>query len=312
MKTSLISLLTGFTLSVSAWCDEAADAANLAALQKSAAAYVEAFNKGDAKALAKTYLPDGEITLANGTVIAGREEIQAFYEDELAGDAKSSAAMEADSLRFITPGVALENGTLHITDAEGKVSSHDYTAVQVKQEDGAWLTASVRGEAADKAPPGDKMNGLDWIIGDWIIQMNDSETKLSFEWSKLGPYIEGSANLARIGGTSDQVSIRIGWDNARKGFVSWSFDGNGGFVRSDWSANGNLKWLMRTQGVTAEGEANQYNQVCEVEPSRQSFKWIIRDHTLGDEIQAEQALTAVRRPPAPKGMKPGTAPSATE
>jgi uncharacterized protein (TIGR02246 family) len=312
MKTKLISLLAGFALIMPAWCDDAAESANLAALQKSAKAYVEAFNKGDAEALAKTYLPDGEITLANGTVIAGREEIQAFYEDEMADDAKSSAALEADSVRFISPGVAVENGTLHITDAAGKVSSHDYTAIQVKQEDGSWLTASVRGQAGDKAMPAEKMIALDWIIGDWIIQMNDSETKLSFEWSKLGSYIEGTAILARPGGITDQVAMRIGWDNARKGFVSWSFDGNGGFVRSDWTAAGNLTWLMRTKGVTAEGEINQYNQFCEVESSRQSFKWIIRDHTIGDEVQEELVLTAVKRPPAPKGTTANTNTSTPE
>lgn len=306
MKTKFISLLAGFISIMPVWSDDAADTANLAALQKSAKAYVEAFNKGDAEAIAKTYLPDGEITRADGTVIAGREEIQAFYEDELAGDAKSSAALEADSLRFISPDVAVENGTLHITDAAGKVSSHEYSSIQVKQEDGSWLTASVRGQAGDKALPAEKMSGLDWIIGDWIIQMNDSETKLSFEWSKLGPYIEGTASLARVGGVADQVSMRIGWDNARKGFVSWSFDGNGGFVRSDWAAAGDLTWLMRTQGVTAEGEINQYNQYCEVESSRQSFKWIIRDHTIGDEVQEDLVLTAVKRPPAPKGTTANT------
>lgn len=312
MKTKFISLLASFTLIIPAWCDDATDSANLEALQKSAKAYIEAFNKGDAEALAKTYLPDGEITLANGTVIAGREEIQAFFEDELAGDAKSSAALEADSLRFISPGVAVENGTLHITDAAGKVSSHDYTAIQVKQEDGSWLTASVRGQAGDKAMPAEKMSALDWIIGDWIIQMNESETKLSFEWSKLGPYIEGTASLARPGSTTDQISMRIGWDNARKGFVSWSFDGNGGFVRSDWTAAGNLMWLMRTQGVTAGGEFNQYNQFCEVDSSRQSFKWIIRDHTIGDEVQEDRVLTAVKRPPAPKGTTLNTNPTNPE
>jgi len=306
MKTKFIALLAGFALIVPAWSDDAADSANLAALQNSAKAYVEAFNKGDAEAIAKTYLPDGEITRADGTIIAGREEIQAFYEDELAGDDKSSAALEADSVRFISPGVAVENGTLHITDAAGKVSSHDYTSIQVKQEDGSWLTASVCGQAGDKAMPAEKMSALDWIIGDWIIQMNDSETKLSFEWSKLGPYIEGTASLARPGGVTDQVSMRIGWDNARKGFVSWSFDGNGGFVRSDWTEAGNLTWLMRTHGVTAEGEINQFTQFCEVEPSRQSFKWIIRNHTIGNEVLDDMVLTAVKRPPAPKGATANT------
>jgi hypothetical protein len=63
---------------------------------------------------------------------------------------------------------------------------------------------------------------------------------------------------------------------------------------------------MRTQGVTAEGEINQYNQFCEVESSRQSFKWTIRDHTIGDEVQENMVLTAVKRPPAPKGTTANT------
>lgn len=303
MKTNAISLLTGVSLILPAWCDDAADEANLAALQTSAKAYVEAFNKADAGAIALTYLPEAEIELADGTSISGREEIQAFYEDEFDEDGESKAALDADSVRFVSPGVAVENGILHITAPDGEVSSHEYTAVQVKQEDGSWLTASVRGEADDEAPPSAKMAGLDWIIGDWVIQMNDSETTLSFEWSHLGPYIEGTSNIAQTDGSTDIVTTRIGWDNVRKGFVSWSFDGEGGFIRSDWSASGDLKWIMRTRGSTSEGEQNQYTQTCVVDPAGQSFNWIIRDHTIGDEAIPDQVLTAVKRPPVPRSSK---------
>jgi len=312
MKAKLLSLLVGISLTTPAWCAAAANDANLEALQKSAKAYVEAFNKADAEALARTYLPDGEITLADGTVITGREKIQEFYEDEFSEVEKSSAALEARSVRFVTPGVAIENGTLHITAPDGEISSRDYTAVQVKQENGSWLTASVRGEAADQAPPGEKMIGMEWIIGDWVIELNDSETTLSFEWSKAGPYIEGSAVLGQTDGGADSLSIRIGWDNARKGFVSWTFDSNGGFVRSDWTANGNLTWLLRTQGVTAEGEVNQYTQTCEVDPKRQSFKWVVRDHSIGDEVQPDRVLLAVRRPPEPKSATGESKPDASK
>ena len=271
--------------------------------QTSAKAYIEAFNKADAGAIAQTYLPDGEITLADGTSISGREEIQDFYEDEFAEDGKSQAALDADSVRFVSPGVAVENGILHITAPDGEISSHKYTAVQVKQEDGSWLTASVRGEADDDAPPSAKMVGMDWIIGEWVIQMNDSESTLSFEWSHDGPYIEGTSDIAQADGSTDTVTTRIGWDNARKGFVSWSFDGEGGFIRSDWSASGDLQWIMRTQGTTSEGEQNQYTQTCVVDPARQSFKWIIRDHTIGDEVIPDRVLTAVKRPPVPRSFK---------
>ncbi len=300
MKTSILGMVTGFALVAPAWCEDDPNAANLAALEKAAKTFVEAFNKADADALSKSFLPDGEMTLSDGTVVVGREAIKDFYEGRFADEEKPKGAVEVGSVRFVTPGVAIENGTFHVTAGDGEVSSQEYIAVQVKQEDGSWLTASVRDQAGDEALPSEKMAGLDWIIGDWVIQRNGVETTLSFEWSKVGPYIEGTGNITRTDGSTDQVTLRLGWDNARKGFVSWSFDGSGGFARSDWTANGNLRWLLRSQGVTAEGESNQYLQTCEVDPSRQSFKWVIRDHTIGDEVQPDIELTAVKRPPAGK------------
>lgn len=276
------------------------NAANLEALEKSAKTFVEAFNKGDAKAVAATYLPDGEITLGDGTLVTGREAITDFYREGFESDPKRQAAIEAGSVRFVTRGVAIENGTLHITGGDGVVSSHEYTAVQVKQEDGGWLTASVRDEGADTTEPSEKMLGLDWIIGDWIIQRNGGETKLSFAWSEFGPYIEGSAEVAQVGGGSEQLVVRIGWDNKRKGYVSWSHDSDGGFVKSDWTETEPGIWLLRSKGVTADGEDNEYTQLCTVDAARQGFTWAIRDQVIGGEAQPDRLLTAVKRPPAPR------------
>jgi len=304
MKIPSVPVIIAVAMFHPAWCAEetAADpnADNLASLEKSAATYVEAFNKADAKALAATYLPGGEITLADGTVVSGREAITEFYQETLNAEPKPKVALEAGSVRFVTPGVAIECGTLHVTAGNGEVSSHPYTAVQVKQEDGSWLTASVRSEADDEAEPSEKLLGLDWIIGDWIIQRAGTETSLSFGWSDFGPYIEGEAEVAQSTGGSDRLQIRIGWDNQRKGFVSWSHDSDGGFVQSEWTETGTLNWLLRTKGVTAAGESNEYTQLCTVDPARQSFTWTIRDQTIGGEAQPERVLTAVKRPPPPK------------
>lgn len=282
------------------------NATNLAALEESAKRFVEAYNKGDAEAVAATYLPEGEITLADGTIISGREEIAVFFRDSMKteeGESAPQVAMEVGSVRFVTPGVAIESGTLLITAPGGDVSAHPYTAVQIKQEDGSWLTGSVRDEIGDEALPSEKLLGLEWLIGDWIIQQNGVDTLLSFEWSEFGPYIEAFAEVVQTYGGEVGLTMRIGWDNQRKGFISWTHDSEGGFVRSDWAEVDQLKWLLRTKGVTADGEENEYTQLCTVDPSRESFTWTIHDQTIGGEPQADRKLVAVKRPPAPNSGK---------
>lgn len=284
--------------------DEAGEdpnAALLEALKGSAERFVEAFNRADADAVAATYLPEGEITLKDGSIVAGRAAIAEFYREsfEAAGEVKPKAAIEVESVRFVTPGVAIESGNLLITEAGDITTSHPYTAVQIKQEDGSWLTGSVRDELGGGAPPSEKLLALEWLIGDWIIQQDGAETLLSFAWSDFGPYIEGGAEVAQTYAGAVGISLRIGWDAAREGFVSWGHDSEGGYVQSEWTGTAPGAWLMRSKGVTSDGEANEYLQVCEVAADKQSFTWTIRDQTIGGEPQPDRRLTAVKRPPLP-------------
>lgn len=277
------------------------NAAALDSLKMSAERFVEAFNRADAEAVAATYLPGGEITLQDGTVLTGREAIAAFYREgfEEAGEVKPRAAIEVDSVRFVTPGVAIESGTLLITKAGDTTTSHPYTAVQIMQEDGTWLTGSVRDELGGAAPPNEQLLALEWLVGDWIIQQGEVETLLSFAWSDFGPYLEGGAEVAQTYAGAVGLSIRIGWDAAREGFVSWGHDSEGGYVQSEWTETEPGTWLMRSKGVTSEGEANEYLQVCEIAADHQSFTWTIRDQTIDGALQPNRVLTAVKRPPLP-------------
>ena len=159
--------------------EEDANKPNLDALAANAAAFVEAYNKAEPESLAKLFLPEGELVLADGNVVGGREEIRDFYQEVFAGDADPKAALEAGSVRFVTPGVAIEDGTLHVTKPSGEVVSHFYTAVQVNQENGAWLTASIRDEIEDHAPASEKLVALEWLVGDWLIEVEGTRTFLS-------------------------------------------------------------------------------------------------------------------------------------
>jgi uncharacterized protein (TIGR02246 family) len=165
----------------------------LEALAANAASFVNPYNKEDPDALAKMFLPDGEIVLADGEVVAGRDDIREFYTEIFSGDEKSKAALEAGSVRLVTPCIAIEDDTLHLTKSSGEVASQYDTAVQVKQENGTWLTASVRDEIGDHAPANEKLIALQWLIGDWLIEQDGCRTFITFSWSDDAPYLDGTA-----------------------------------------------------------------------------------------------------------------------
>lgn len=269
---------------------------NLESLRANAASFVENYNKADSAALAALFTPEGEIVLADGTVLTGREEIADFYTEVFSSEAKPKAALEAGSVRFVAPGIAIEDGTLHVTLPSGEVNSHFYTAVQVKQENGAWLTASIKDELEDHAPASEKLIALQWIIGDWIIEKDGSRTYLAFDWSEDGPYIDGKALTEQSGQESTTSTYRIGWNSKRRNFVSWAFDALGGYHKSEWTT-AEQGWLLRSSGVTADGEVNHATQTLVPDENGQGFTWTTRDQIIDGEIQPDRGIHVVKRPP---------------
>lgn len=269
-----------------------------AALRKTAEAYVAAFNKREPAKLAALFTENGEIiNQDDGTLVRGRAAIQRRYEEWFAGEDVPTVALEAASVRFVSPGLAIEDGILHATDAAGLVESTAYSAVQVRQEDGSWLTASVRDRQLGQATAEEELLSLEWMIGEWEIQVDGSTTLLAFNWSDDGPYIDGEALTQKSGIESTSSTYRIGWNAARGSFVSWGFDALGGYSQSAWTLSADGDWLLRSKGVTADGEENLCNQTIHLDASGEHFTWTKRDQTIGGEAQVERSLSVVKRPP---------------
>ena len=270
--------------------------AALEALATNAQDSDNAHNDCNAEAIAKLFIPEGEIILSSGEIVSGRAEIQQFYTDLFSGEKRPRAALEAGSVRFVTPKLAIEDGTLHVTRPTGEVISHHYTSTQMQQDDGSWLTASIRDEIEDVAPASEKLLPLEWMIGDWIIEKNGLRTFLTFKWSDDGPFIDGKAVTEMAGEENTSSTYRIGWNNNRKNYISWAFDSFGGHMISQWTKN-NSGWLLRTSGVTADGEVNHSTQTIEPDPSLQHYTWSTRDQTIGGNSLPDGSVRVVKRPP---------------
>src|SRR5262249_31107239 len=214
-----------------------------AAGPKQAGSVVETFHKGDAKALAAFWAPDGDYTSQTGKQIKGREAIEKAFQEFFAENKGLKLRIDIMSLRFVTPDVAIEDGTSAVIPPDGAPPSRSrYTNVHVKK-DGKWLLSSVRDAPFSPPTNHEVLTRLEWAIGDWAQESDKGETaRVSFTWTPSQSFIVSSftttfKNLAIGGGTQ-----WIGYDPTTKAIRSWTFEDSGGFGEGTWKRDGD-KWV---------------------------------------------------------------------
>jgi uncharacterized protein (TIGR02246 family) len=144
-------------------------------ITKLAEAFVEAFQKGDAKAVAASWTENGDYVDLTGRHLQGRPAIENAFRDFFTENKGLKLRIEVNSVRFVTPDVAIEDGMTSVIPPDGTPPSQArYTNVHVKK-DGQWLLQSVR--EAPYTPPGnyEHLRGLEWAIGEWVDEGDGPE-----------------------------------------------------------------------------------------------------------------------------------------
>src|SRR3954451_19555107 len=123
-----------------------------AAIRKADDAYVEAYNKRDAKALAALWSPEAVyVDPETGEEAVGREEIEKEFADTFSDLKDAKLEVKANSIKFLSPNVALENGVARIVRPKEEPDESTYSALFVKRE-GKWLLDRVTEEETPAAP----------------------------------------------------------------------------------------------------------------------------------------------------------------
>ncbi len=249
-----------------------------AALLKNAEGFVAAFHKGDAKALAAFWTPDGDYTDQMGRKFKGREAIEKAFTGFFAENKGLKLRIDISALRFVTPDVAVEDGTTAVIPPDGGPPSRArYTIVHVKKND-QWFLSSVRD--APFTPPSNReqLSGLEWAIGDWAEDSAKGEVvRVGFAWSESQNFIVSSftttfKNLAIGGGTQ-----WIGWDPRSKQIRSWTFESSGGFGEGTWTKDGN-RWIIKATAVLRDGkQAAATNILTRLDAD--TISWQAKDRT---------------------------------
>jgi uncharacterized protein (TIGR02246 family) len=258
-------------------------------------AFTRAFNAGDATAAAATYTETAIVVDERGERTEGRAAIRDQYAGSFADNPGSTIAIEVDSLRFLGPETALEEGRTTIKPKVGAPEITRFTAIYVKLG-GQWLQSAVRDEVSHDLTPHDRLKELEWLVGDWVNESQDTVVSTTCKWAMGGNFLDREFTMKTKGQPVLSGTQRIGWDPVRRQFKTWIFDSEGGHGEGFWTHNGN-RWVIKVEGVGRDGHpASATNIITRLGKDR--LGWQSVDRTLGGSaIAGIDEFVVVRTPP---------------
>ena len=260
--------------------DQAADEA---AIRKSAADYTAAYNKRDGKALAKFWSPEAVyVNPITGDQAVGRPAIEKMFDATLADLKDAKLAVTVDSVKFISPNVAVEHGTARIIRSEKDVEVNNYSAVHVRR-DGKWLLDRVTEEESPVAESNyEKLKDLEWMIGHWVDDSNSARVDTLCRWSKNQNFIVRTFTVS-VSDRIDTSGVQIvGWDPTKKQIRSWVFDSSGGFGEGLWTKKGR-SWHVHALDTAPDGQkATSVNIMTMIDNDK--FTWQAVDRHRGGQM----------------------------
>jgi uncharacterized protein (TIGR02246 family) len=218
------------------------------------ASFVKAFNARDSKALAAMFTADAEIEDDDGEVTRGRDAIVERFSEMFKENGGDRLAVETDSLRFLGTDIAIEEGTASIsTGANTRALTNRYSVVYARQG-GRWLHARIRDEQPGEDSPHERLQELEWMLGEWVNESDDGIVNTHCKWSDDGNFLLRDFDIKVEGRISLRGTQRIGWDAQRKQFRMWVFDDRGGFAEGLLTRDGK-RWSTRASGVRSDGQS---------------------------------------------------------
>jgi uncharacterized protein (TIGR02246 family) len=267
-----------------------------AAIHQAAVDFVDAYNAKDAAAIAALFSPNARVETADGEVTEGADKIKSGFEEVFQQEPKAMISLAMSSLTFLTPDVAIEQGsTEFFPDGELLTTRSKYLVAHLKK-DGKWKMISARSMGEEVVSNYEFLRRLEFLIGEWVDEDSDSSVDSSFRWDEDKNFMIQDFKVRRGNNILQKGTQRIGWDPQAKRIRGWVFDSQGGFGETSWDeADGS--WVVKAQGVASTGESRTGTRTLTPEGDRIQVR-------LSDRIDQGQRLpdidfTMVRKPPAP-------------
>lgn len=264
-----------------------------AAVRAAARDYAAAVGRAETEALLRAWTKDGDYVDANGQSFRAHEMIRKMAAAPRADNSPYNVAPPKSSLRFITPTVAIEDGTYDCGNADdGSAISGHFTAVWVKREN-RWLLDSLREAATQSRPSDEHLKPLEWLLGEWVGKSDGSVMLVSAHISDRGNHIIREFGVLGEGGEATATE-RIAWDPISGDFKSWTFDSQDGRGEGSWKRDGN-RWLVTTTEVMGDGKSATTSAI--ITPiNNDQFVWEAKNSKVGDQDVPSHRVKFTRAP----------------
>lgn len=271
-----------------------------AMIRRAADAFVKAYDAKEAAAVAALFAPDGVIFDSQGAAQQGRDAITAVFADVFQQHPRATMQVKIDSVLFVTPSLAIEEGATSVTREPGEAPERmRYSVTHVKQASGKWLMASARDIEDEDAAAESELEQLNWLVGEWVDEGAGGLIKSSYAWNDSHTFLLCEYSLHIAGQRAMTGSERIGWDPLADQIHSWVFDSSGGFGEGLWTRDRD-RWIVKLTGVTRDGKIGSATQVF-TRVSNHKYSFESRDRLVGGEASPDIGpVSVVRSPPGPQ------------
>lgn len=261
-------------------------------------AFTEAYNRRDIKSILGLFAEDCNLTEADGTTLNGLKALEKDLTESFKTDPDSRLSISVDALQVVSPDVIIEEGkTTFFPDGKTLAAETDYQATHVKRE-GRWRITRVRSFNRVVLSPYDSLRELEWLIGDWVNEDEDSVVEASYRWDTNKAFLLNDFSIRVKGKKVLTGTQRIGRDPLTKQLKAWVFDSEGGYAESLWSSVDDV-WVIKAKGVRSDGKVvTVTNQLTQLTKDR--FRFDAADRVVGDERLPNVSIISVRRPPETK------------
>ena len=270
------------------------------AIRANVESYVQAFNDRNVDAVAAFWSPEAVYTSRiDGTEFVGRDAIKEQYQFLFSVSPNLKLDVKVDSVRFVSPNVAVEEGIARFLNPDEEPEETPYTAVHVRR-DGLWLIDRVSdNDAPQMLSNYDRLKDLEWIIGSWVDEDDSIRIETVCNWTKNKNFITRAFTVSTDAGVDLSGMQIIGWDAVDEKIRSWTFDSDGGFANGVWSQQTSksgkpASWHIRKKGKTAMGETTSAVNVIRPQGDG-SFTLQSVQRTLGNRMLPNVDEVVVRR-----------------
>ncbi len=268
-------------------------ASDESAIQGTLESYVDAYNRGDAKAVAAHWSESGEWTNPTGERISGVAAIEKSLGEFFAQNKGLRIEVLQPAIRLVSADVAVEEGTARIIYRGEAPSDSTYVAIHVKR-DGKWKLDSVHETALPETPAASAaLQELSWLVGEWVDNRPDATIETNVAWTKNKTFLSYSFKVSMPDSDPLEGAQVIGWDPIAGVIRSWMFDSDGGFGEGIWTQKDH-GWVVRFRQVLPDGRVGSATNVYTLIDGN-TYTWKSIGRKIDDEFLPNMEETKIVR-----------------